>query len=87
MQIPDKVIIDDAGGPDVLVGGTIEATLNSTLGLVGRASEHFREQSFHAQCSTLRCVAPVEKSICIVQSQLAWCCAGPADAIAGSRGY
>lgn len=38
MQIPDKVIIDDAGGPDVLVGGTIEATLNSTLELVGHAS-------------------------------------------------
>ena len=64
----------------MLVGGTVEATLNSTLGLVGHASQHFRERSLHAQCSTLRYVTSVEKSICIVQSQLAWCYAGPADA-------
>ena len=55
MQIPDEVIIADAGGPDVLVGGTIEATLNSTLGLVGRASQHFREQSRSMQHPALHC--------------------------------
>ena len=34
MQIPDRVIIDNAGGPSVLVGGTVEAALNAALPLV-----------------------------------------------------
>ncbi len=66
VQIPEKVIIDDAGGPDVLVKGTIEATLNSTLGLVGRASNHFKEQSpsRSLQQPPLQCIG--QKPICII---------------------
>ncbi|CAK0765119.1 hypothetical protein CVIRNUC_003226 [Coccomyxa viridis] len=32
-KIPDRVIIDNAGGPSVLVGGTVEAALNAALPL------------------------------------------------------
>ena len=60
LQIPDRMIIDDAGGPAVLVGGTVEAALNAALPLVGTRplESDNRTSVLLAECSEL-CFAPV----------------------------